>query len=168
VVDLEAGEVTDWETLLGEGAIRRLVLTVGEVNEAFERSGDPAAAARPERGAPEDTFIELYAALVSQPAIGRSLLGDSRLCHAAAAPRARPARHPDRRRRRLFLQGLGLCARRHLRPHRGPSGHRDHPLSRPAAPPHQFDPGRRRARLREIGTFIIPDDAEFDPAEPWT
>src|SRR5262249_46052245 len=70
-------EVSDWQALLGEGSVRRLHLSIDDVNEAFKASGNRAAAARPAQGAPEDTFIDLYAAVVSQPAIGRSLLGEA-------------------------------------------------------------------------------------------
>ena len=47
--------------------MRRLHLTVGEVSEAFA-SGRPteAAAARPRRSDPDDTFIDLYVALVER------------------------------------------------------------------------------------------------------
>lgn len=69
--------VKDWQTLLGEGAVRRLKLTVGEVNDAFARSGNAAAAERPEPGQPGDTVIDLYLAQVSVPTIGRSLLGEN-------------------------------------------------------------------------------------------
>ena len=47
------------------------------INAAFEASGDLEAAARPEDGPPEDTFVDMYAALVSVPVIGRSVLGDN-------------------------------------------------------------------------------------------
>ena len=57
--------------------MRRLHLTVGEVNEAFAKAGNQAAADNPEPGDPADTFIDLYVALVSVPTIGRSLLGDA-------------------------------------------------------------------------------------------
>ena len=40
--------------------MRRLSLSVGQVNDAFARSGNAKAAARPERGQPEDGFIDLY------------------------------------------------------------------------------------------------------------
>lgn len=70
-------EIKDWQTLLGEGAVRRLNLTVGQVNDAFEKTGDPKAVKRPEKGAPEDTFIDLYVAQVSVPSVGRSLLGEN-------------------------------------------------------------------------------------------
>jgi len=73
----EFQEVADWESLAGDGSLRRLLLTVGDVNKAFEESGDPKAAQRPEQGTPEDTYIDLNAALVSIPSVGRSLLGEA-------------------------------------------------------------------------------------------
>lgn len=77
MVDPDAGSVTDWATLSGNGAVRRLTISVADVNQAFAQSGNPKAAARPEKGAPDDVFAELHVALVSQPAIGRTLLGDA-------------------------------------------------------------------------------------------
>ncbi|MGK7871004.1 4Fe-4S binding protein [Falsiroseomonas sp. E2-1-a20] len=71
------GEVRDWESLLGDGSVRRLNLSLGDVNDAFARSGNQAAANRPEPGEPDETFIDLYVAQVSVPTIGRSLLGDA-------------------------------------------------------------------------------------------
>ena len=70
-------EQLDWNSLLGDGSVRRLHLTVAELNQAFEQSGNPLAAARPEPGQPEDTFIDLYIGLVSVPSIGLSLLGEN-------------------------------------------------------------------------------------------
>ena len=68
--------VSDWQTLAGDGSIRSLRLDIGQVNAAFEETGDARAIKRPEKGAPEDTFIDMQVALVSAPEIGRSLLGD--------------------------------------------------------------------------------------------
>lgn len=68
--------ISDWQTLAGDGSIRSLRLDIGQVNAAFEEAGDPRAIKRPEKGAPEDTFIDMYVALVSAPEIGRTLLGD--------------------------------------------------------------------------------------------
>ena len=76
-IDTTIDTIADWETLAGEGSIRRLHLSVADINSAFEESGDPEAAARPETGPAEDNFVDLYAAVVSIPAIGRSLLGDA-------------------------------------------------------------------------------------------
>ena len=57
--------------------MRRLSLSVGEVNEAFERTGIEEAIERPEKGEPDEPFIELYTALATIPTVGRSLLGDA-------------------------------------------------------------------------------------------
>ena len=75
-IDTSKSEVRDWQTLVGDGSVRRLTLSVADINRAFEKSGNAAAAGRPEEGAPDDTFIDLYVADVAVPTIGRSLLGD--------------------------------------------------------------------------------------------
>lgn len=77
-LDLDMTGTSDWHTLIGDGSVRSLRLTVGEVSEAFRQAGQPAAAGRPETHNPGDRFIDLYIAPVSVPAIGRSLLGDAR------------------------------------------------------------------------------------------
>ncbi|MCG8360087.1 MAG: FMN-binding protein, partial [Kiloniellales bacterium] len=76
-LDMSQGEPLDWQTLLGDGSLRRLIMNLADINAAFEESGDLVAAQSPETGPPEETFVELYAALVSIPTVGRSLLGDN-------------------------------------------------------------------------------------------
>jgi len=74
-VDMSAYEDRNWEQLTGDGSIRRLKLTRGMVDDAFK--GGPAEGI--ETAAPEqrdDTFIDLYAAYLDVPDIGRNLLGD--------------------------------------------------------------------------------------------
>ena len=69
-------EQADWKTLTGNGAIRRLYLSRGDVDKAFAGT----AAADVERAAPEeaaDTFIDLYFCYLNAPTIGRNLLGES-------------------------------------------------------------------------------------------
>ncbi|PQV55867.1 NosR/NirI family nitrous oxide reductase transcriptional regulator [Defluviimonas denitrificans] len=73
----DAEAAPDWMTLEGDGTLRRLALDVGQVNAAFEALGDPRATERALTEAPETTFIEMQAALVSQPAIARALLGEA-------------------------------------------------------------------------------------------
>ena len=75
-IDTNIDELKDWTDLIGEGAVSRLKLTVGQINQTFIDVGDKAATERPEPGADDDLFIDLYAAQVSVPSIGRSLLGD--------------------------------------------------------------------------------------------
>jgi NosR/NirI family transcriptional regulator, nitrous oxide reductase regulator len=67
----------DWLGLLGDGSVRRLSLSVGEVTEAFKRNGNQQAADHPEADDPAAPFIDLYVAPVSVAAIGKRLLGDA-------------------------------------------------------------------------------------------
>ena len=67
----------DWIGLLGDGSVRHLSLSVGDVTEAFKRAGDQEAADHPESTDPAAPFIDLYVAPVSVPAIGKRLLGDA-------------------------------------------------------------------------------------------
>ncbi|WP_372572021.1 4Fe-4S binding protein [Ruegeria jejuensis] len=76
-VDMAQDAVSDWATLSGDGSIRRLTLDVGQINAAFEATGDVRAIKRPEPGAPDDTYIDMHLALVSVPSIGKSLLGEA-------------------------------------------------------------------------------------------
>ncbi|MGO9392587.1 4Fe-4S binding protein [Rhodoblastus sp.] len=66
----------DWGALVGEGAVRRLSLSVGDVTEAFRRIGNENGVQHPEAEDPTTSFIDLYVAPVSIPAIGKSLLGE--------------------------------------------------------------------------------------------
>ncbi|WP_289042597.1 NosR/NirI family protein [uncultured Aliiroseovarius sp.] len=76
-VDMTKEELADWHTLSGDGSVRRLTLDVGQINAAFEATGDERAIKRPEKGQPDDTYIDMHMALVSVPSIGKSLLGDA-------------------------------------------------------------------------------------------
>lgn len=76
-IDETKNGTADWTALLGDGSIRHLSLSVGDINDAFVKSGNPLAAEHPEEGPDSDSFIDLYVALASEPVIGRSLLGDA-------------------------------------------------------------------------------------------
>jgi len=66
----------DWAQLTGNGAIRRLLLTHGQVDSAFKGSeAEGIDEATPEQAG--DTFIDLFAAHLNPPTIGRNLLGDN-------------------------------------------------------------------------------------------
>lgn len=77
VLNMEETEIYDWQTMVGDGTVRRLTLDVGPINTAFEETGDPRVLRYAEAGAPEDTYIDLNLALVSAPGIGMSLLGEN-------------------------------------------------------------------------------------------
>lgn len=68
-------KILDWQTLLGDGSIKRLELTNAQVNQTFAEQGNVKAIARPEDGADDDIFIDLYVASLAVPTIARSLLG---------------------------------------------------------------------------------------------
>lgn len=76
VVRDDVYQLADWATLTGNGAVRRLQLTHGEIDEAFR--GTEAEGI--EEAAPDQvgaTFIDLYAAHLNPPTVGRNLLGDN-------------------------------------------------------------------------------------------
>ena len=69
-------EPANWAQLTGNGAVRRLHLTRGQVDAAFkgtEAEGVEVAAP----GQVDETFIDLYVADLNAPTIGRNLLGDA-------------------------------------------------------------------------------------------
>ena len=66
----------DWPGLLGDGSVRHLRLSVGDVTDAFKRAGQQEGADHPEDPDPAALFLDLYVAPVSVPAIGKRLLGD--------------------------------------------------------------------------------------------
>ncbi|WP_454870364.1 transcriptional regulator NosR [Pseudomonas lini] len=69
-------EPATWEQLTGNGAIRRLNLTRGQVDAAFKGTeAEGVDNAGPDQV--DETFIELYTADLNPPTIGRALLGDN-------------------------------------------------------------------------------------------
>ena len=76
-VNMSKTDIADWQTLVGDGSVRSLRMTVGEVSERFRQANHADAADRPETPQANDRFIDLYIAPVSVPAIGKSLLGES-------------------------------------------------------------------------------------------
>ncbi|RVP96385.1 regulatory protein NosR [Sinorhizobium meliloti] len=166
-LDLDKTDTSDWRTLIGDGSVRSLRLTVGEVSEAFRQAGQLAAAGRPETHNPGDRFIDLFVAPVSVPAIGRSLLGDAR--YEQMRHKLKPGEEAiivagdgaysfkgsgyvrggifDRIELLQEGQGLRFRDRYHTRL---PA------LAAVGAP-----------RLREIALFVIPAEFDFDVTAPW-
>ena len=166
-LDLSKTGVEDWSTLVGDGSVRRLSLTVGEVNAAFERTGKPEAIARPESGEPDDSFIDLYAALATIPTVGRSLLGEAE--YEALAQRLKPGQHAIivAGQGRYSFKGSGyvrggIFDRFELVQHEGAIRFRDRLHKRLGSLAAAGAPD-----FPEIGLFIIPENAGFNPADPW-
>ncbi len=76
VVNMDETTIEGWDTLLGDGSVRRLTLDTGQINDAFAATGDPRVLKHAEEGAPDETYIDLNLALVSVPGVGMSLLGE--------------------------------------------------------------------------------------------
>jgi NosR/NirI family nitrous oxide reductase transcriptional regulator len=186
-IDQAQSEIRDWDSLLGDGAIRKLHLSIGEINQAFEKSGKAEATASPEPGDPGETFIDLYVALVSVPTIGKSLLGE------AAYKRLRARldhdddddnheddsdkgnENADVRRQAIVVAGNGIYSFKGSGYVRGGIFDRIELLQ-------DGDGTRFRDRdherigtleaagaplFKEIGLFMVPEDFAFDPTAPW-
>ena len=157
----------DWIALVGDGSVRRLKLTVGDVNRAFEEDGDAAAIERPESGDPGEVFIELYAALVSIPTIGKSVLGDGE--HRNLIKRLKPGQQAillaaDGRysfKGSGYVRG-GIFDRFQLIQGDNSIRFRDRDHKRLRKVAAAGAPG-----LSEVDLFYIPEDAEFDGARSW-
>ena len=166
-IDRSSDATSDWMTLVGDGSVRQLRLDVGQVNGAFEAAGDAKAISKPEKGPPEETFIEMTAALVSIPEIGRSLLGEAEYANLqdwlAEGEEA------------VLVTGRGQYSFKGSGYVRGGIFDRIQLIQGDIAV-RFFDRNHRRlGRLdptdapafTELDIFKIPADAEFDPAEPW-
>ena len=157
----------DWQSLIGDGSVRSLQLTVGEVSQAFQDAGQPAAAGHPESANPEDRFIEFYIAPVSVPAIGRSLLGDT--AYERLAAKLAPGQAA------LLIAGDGAYSFKGSAYVRGGIFDRveliqDGQGIRFRDRNHTRLNGIAAAgarRLREVGLFVVPDDFPFDVTEPF-
>ncbi|SMF21639.1 NosR/NirI family transcriptional regulator, nitrous oxide reductase regulator [Tistlia consotensis] len=168
VVDPEGGTVADWTSLLGNGAVRRLQVTVAGVNEAFERSGNAEAAKRPEKGKPDATFVDLYVALASQPAIGRSLLGDEE--YERLRQRLAPGQAA------VLVMGRGRYSFKGSGYVRGGVFDRIEVTQGAETVRFRDKQHERIAELaaagapdfKEIALFTVPQGAQLDPAETWT
>lgn len=76
-VNKDINVLKNWKELVSEGSVHSLKISLGQINQAFIQTGKQEAIANPEEGEDDEVFIELYAAVVSIPSIGRSLLGEN-------------------------------------------------------------------------------------------
>ncbi|WP_449233470.1 4Fe-4S binding protein [Azospirillum doebereinerae] len=166
-IDLSKTGTEDWATLVGDGSVRRLTLTVGEVNAAFERTGKAEAIARAEPGAADETFIDLYAGLATIPAVGRSLLGEAE--YDLLLQRLKPGQQAIvvAGQGRYSFKGSGyvrggIFDRFELIQHEGAVRFRDKTHKRLGGLAAAGTPD-----FPEIGLFLLPEGTEFNPAEPW-
>ncbi|WP_407295241.1 transcriptional regulator NosR [Stutzerimonas zhaodongensis] len=160
-------ERASWSELTGNGAIRRLHLTKGDIDQAFkgtEAEGIDEAAADEVR----DTFIDLYATHLNPPTIGRALLGDSD--YASLMDQLKPGEHA------IAVMGSGeysfkgsgyvrggIFDRVQLRQFGNVISFRDMDFQR-------LDDvyAEGMPEFREMAVFIVREHATFDPGSPWS
>ncbi|WP_299675678.1 NosR/NirI family protein [uncultured Roseobacter sp.] len=166
-IDRSSNVVSDWMTLTGDGSVRTLRLDIGQVNRAFEQGGDEKAITRPERGAPEDTFIEMTVAIVSIPEIGRTLLGSAEYDNLQTWLREGEEA--------ILVTGRGTYSFKGSGYVRGGIFDRIQLIQGDRAVRFFDRDHKRLGRLApddspafaELDIFKIPAEAEFDPAAPW-
>ena len=166
-IDSTQAEVSSWKDLLADGSIGHLHLTIADINRAFEQSGNAEAGANPQSGNPDDTFIDLYAALVSVPTIGKSLLGQSG--YDQLAGRLKSGQQA------ILVAGDGLYSFKGSGYVRGGIFDRIELLQEGSGTRFRDRNHERLGdlaaagapALREIGVFSVPEDFDFDPTQPW-
>ena len=166
-LDTSSAKVSDWLTLVGDGSVRRLKLTVGDINTAFEKTGNAKAISKPEPGAENDLFIDLFAASLAVPSIALSLLGE--------AEYANLQRKLKEGEQAFLFMGNGPFSFKGSGYVRGGIFDRIQVVQDQASIRFR-DRGHKRLRkaaaegapaFKEVGIFITPKDAVFDPAWPW-
>ncbi|WP_323012535.1 4Fe-4S binding protein [Castellaniella sp.] len=166
-VDMSQTNTESWDQLLASGAVTQLNVSVADINQIFEKTGRQAAIDKPESGDPNDTFIDLYVALVSAPTIGRSLLGDTEYKY--LQERLAPGQSA------ILVASAGKYSFKGSGYVRGGVFDRIEVVQQENSF-HFTDLDHQRLadlmaagapRLPEIALFTVPTDATFDPIAPW-
>lgn len=164
--NMDKNDVLSWDDLLKQNAVQKLHLTIADANQLLAQN-NPEAAKQPQAGQPENTFIDLYTAVVSQPSIGISLLGEQGYKDLQARLKPNQAA--------IAVAGEGVYSWKGSGYVRGGIFDRIEVI--------QNDNGFRftdahHTRLldfqaagaphfKEVSLFVTPEDFTFDPAEPW-
>lgn len=156
-----------WAELTGNGAIRRLHLTNGQINEAFKGTEAEGIDEAPAEEV-DETFVDLYTAHLNPPTIGRNLLGDNQ--YRFLMEDLKPGEHA------IAVLGSGeysfkgsgyvrggIFDRVQVRQFGDTISFRDMDYERLND---VFAEGM--PEFREMAIFIIREKAGFDPGTPWT
>src|SRR5690606_37398546 len=156
-----------WPKLVGNGAIRRMHLTRGQVDDAFigtEAEGIDVAA--PEQR--DETFIDLYATHLNPPTIGRNLLGERQ--YADLMANLKPGEHAfavlasgDYSFKGSGYVRGGIFDRVQLRQFGDIISFRDRDYQRLSDVYAEGMP-----QFYEMAVFVIREQHAFDPGSPWT
>jgi NosR/NirI family transcriptional regulator, nitrous oxide reductase regulator len=166
-VDRSIDAIEDWQTLAGDGSIRHFTLNVDEINADFANLGDKRSAKHVEKGPGSDAYIDVWTALVSQPSIGKSLLGEAEYNNLKATLKDGDEAVLIAGNGRWSFKGSGYV--------RGGIFDRIQVIQADIS--HRFrDREHKRVgqifadgapEMKELDLFIIPQEAGFDAASPW-
>ncbi|KZZ31866.1 MULTISPECIES: FMN-binding protein [unclassified Oleiphilus] len=163
-INQEVYQPSDWQTLTGNGAIRRFHLNNSKVDDAFMATEAADQAAPLEEK--EDTFVDLYYTQLNIPTVGRSLLGDGE--YEWMMEQLKPGEHVIG----LLGNGYSFKGSGYVRGgifdriviHQGKNefSFRDTEQYRindlyAAGTPH----------FKEMSLFIVSEHHKFDPGQPW-
>jgi len=165
-INADAEPVDSWAEAEGDGTVRKLSLTVGEINEAFNAHPDTRASQRPINEPPEASFIDMHAALVSLPTIGQPLLGPAEYANLESWLEEGDSA--------LLIVGSGIYSFKGSGYVRGGIFDRIQ-LVQGDVSVRFHDKQHRRASVapadapefKEMDLFRIPADSGFDPTEPF-
>jgi NosR/NirI family nitrous oxide reductase transcriptional regulator len=165
-LDLAKTVTENWAELAGDGSVRRLRLTNQDINDAFAKSGNAAAIARPEQGDPQATFVDLYVGLVSVPSIGQSLLGTAEYDNLQKRLNGQQAivvagSGPYSFRGSGYVRG-GIFDRIEIIQGQNSVRFRDRDYQRVGSLAAEGSP-----EFQEIGLFTVPKGQQLDPGKPW-
>lgn len=166
-INMEITGAASWASLRSDNSIAQLRITLSRINEAFARSGNVVAASRPEKGEPEEVFIDLYAAVVSIPSIGKSVLGERE--YQNMLDRLEPGQQA------IALAGDGRFSFKGSGYVRGGIFDRFQLIQGDTSIRfHDYHHKRLRQvmaegapDLKDVDLFITPAEVNFDPAAPW-
>lgn len=167
VIDNDKQGTYSWDELVQQKVLQELYLSVDDVNKLFEQFGGAEAAAHPEKGPGTDTFIRLYAAIVSQPAIGKSLLGDLGWQNLQARLKPGQSAMVILGDGRYSFKGSGYVRGGifdRIEIIQGDTSFRFIDLNHERLPALA---AKGAPRYKEISLFTTPEGIQFDPVAPW-
>lgn len=166
-INNELNIIKNWKELLAEGSIQQLKISLKQINKVFKETGNQLAIDNAEEGEDDEIFIELYAAMVSIPSIGRSVLGDNE--YKNLLKKLQPGEQA------IAIAGDGRFSFKGSGYVRGGIFDRFQIIQEDTSV-RFHDSYHKRLRkvaaegapdLKEVGLFRTPADLKFNPAKPW-
>ena len=165
-VRLDAFQPATWAELTGNGAIRRLQLNRGQIDDAFKGT-EAASVGAADAAHRADDFIDLYTALLNPPTVGRNLLGERQ--YQELMDSLKPGEYA------IAVLGNGQYSFKGSGYVRGGIFDRVEIIQQDGSFRFRDRNHQRLAEVAapgapsfaEVALFVVPDDAAFEPTAPW-